>query len=91
MERLREHDLHLLAPFSLRSKEKHRWPTELKHKRYRIETVISQLSNVSKPSESGPKTSGISALDGFVEYSVILLLSIFVSRTGSRHSVLPTC
>ncbi|HSG15327.1 MAG TPA: IS982 family transposase [Anaerolineae bacterium] len=43
MERLREHDLHLLAPFSLRSKEKHRWPTELKHKRYRIETVISQL------------------------------------------------
>ena len=43
MERLREHELHLLAPFSSRTKEKSRWPTELKHKRYRVETVIGQL------------------------------------------------
>ena len=43
MERLREHDLHLLAPFSSRTKEKTRWPTWLAHKRYRVETVIGQL------------------------------------------------
>lgn len=42
-ERLRQHGLHLLAPFSSHSKEKKRWPTWLKHKRYRIETVIGQL------------------------------------------------
>jgi len=42
-ERLRGHDLHLLAPFSSRTREKTHWPTWLKHKRYRIETVIGQL------------------------------------------------
>jgi hypothetical protein len=42
-ERLCQHELHLLAPFSSRKREKAPWPTWLKHKRYRIETVIGQL------------------------------------------------
>ena len=42
-ERLREHQLHLLAPFKSSKREKTPWPTWLKYKRYRIETVIGQL------------------------------------------------
>lgn len=41
--RLREHDRHLLAPFRSKKREKAPWPLGLKHKRYRIETVFSQL------------------------------------------------
>jgi hypothetical protein len=44
MERLREHGLHLLAPFKSSKRERTPWPTWLKHKRYRIETVIGQLA-----------------------------------------------
>ena len=44
-ERLREHGLHLLAPFKSSKREKTPWPTWLKHKRYRIETVIGQLGD----------------------------------------------
>lgn len=42
-EQLREQALHLLAPFASKKKEPAPWPTWLKHKRYRIETVIGQL------------------------------------------------
>jgi hypothetical protein len=42
-ERLREHQLHLLAPHRSSRQEQRPWPTWLKHKRYRIETVIGQL------------------------------------------------
>lgn len=41
--RLDEHDLNLLAPYKSAKREKTPWPTWLKHKRYRIETVIGQL------------------------------------------------
>ena len=41
--RLAEHDLTLLAPFRMAKNEPKPWPTWLKHKRYRIETVIGQL------------------------------------------------
>ena len=42
-QRLVEHDLNLLAPFKSAKREKTPWPIWLKHKRYRIETVIGQL------------------------------------------------
>jgi hypothetical protein len=42
-QRLHEHDLNLLAPFKSAKREKTPWPIWLKHKRYRIETVIGQL------------------------------------------------
>lgn len=42
-QRLKEHELDLLAPFKSAKREKIRWPIWLKHKRYRIETVIGQL------------------------------------------------
>lgn len=42
-QRLSEHELTLLAPFKSAKREKIPWPTWLKHKRYRIETVIGQL------------------------------------------------
>lgn len=41
--RLGDHDLHLLAPFRSKKREKSPWPLWLKQKRYRIETVFSQL------------------------------------------------
>jgi hypothetical protein len=41
--RLAEHGLHLLAPFRKAKNEPKPWPIWLKHKRYRIETVIGQL------------------------------------------------
>lgn len=41
--KLAEHQLHLLAPYKSKKREKAPWPTWLKHKRYRIETVIGQL------------------------------------------------
>jgi hypothetical protein len=44
MENLREHGLHLLTPFKSSKREQRPWPTWLKHKRYRIETVIGQLA-----------------------------------------------
>lgn len=43
MHRLREQGLHLLAPFKSAKYEKKPWPSWLKHKRYRIETVFDQL------------------------------------------------
>lgn len=42
-DRLREQGLLLLAPFRSAKHEKTPWPTVLKHRRYRIETVFSQL------------------------------------------------
>lgn len=42
-ERLREHAMHLLAPFKSKKQESAPWPAWLSHKRYRIETVIGQL------------------------------------------------
>lgn len=42
-QRLAEHGLHLLAPFRKAKNEPRPWPIWLKHKRYRIETVIGQL------------------------------------------------
>ena len=42
-QRLTEHGLHLLAPFRKAKNEPRPWPIWLKHKRYRIETVIGQL------------------------------------------------
>lgn len=42
--RLREHDLVLLAPYRSKQREKTPWPTWLTQKRYRIETVIGQLT-----------------------------------------------
>lgn len=41
--RLAQHELHLLAPYKSKKREKTPWPTWLTHKRYRIETVIGQL------------------------------------------------
>lgn len=41
--RLAEHDLILLAPFRTAKHEPQPWPIWLKHKRYRIETVVGQL------------------------------------------------
>ena len=43
-QRWREQGLLLLAPFKTATHEKVPWPTELKHRRYRIETVFSQLT-----------------------------------------------
>jgi hypothetical protein len=42
-QRLAEHSLQLLAPFRKAKNEPRPWPIWLKHKRYRIETVIGQL------------------------------------------------
>lgn len=42
-DRLAQKGLILLAPFRLAKREPKPWPTWLKHKRYRIETVFSQL------------------------------------------------
>lgn len=42
-ERLRQHNLWLLAPFKSANREKHAWTRYLKHVRYRIETVFGQL------------------------------------------------
>jgi len=42
-QRLDEHDLKLLTPYKSAKREKTPWPKWLKHKRYRIETVIGQL------------------------------------------------
>ena len=41
--RLHEQHMHLLAPFKSKKREQKPWPTWLKHKRYRIETVFGQL------------------------------------------------
>ena len=41
--RLHEQNMHLLAPFKSKKREQKPWPTWLKHKRYRIETVFGQL------------------------------------------------
>lgn len=41
--RLHEQRMHLLAPFKSKKREQKPWPTWLKHKRYRIETVFGQL------------------------------------------------
>ena len=42
-EEMKAQGLHWLVPFKSSKREKHPWPTYLKHKRYRIETVIGQL------------------------------------------------
>lgn len=43
MDRLREQELALLAPFSTAKHEKQPWPRALTRKRYRIETVFGQF------------------------------------------------
>jgi len=42
-ERLRLQGLQLLAPYKSAKREKVPWPTVLKHRRYRIETIFGQL------------------------------------------------
>jgi hypothetical protein len=43
MAHMRMHGLHWLVPYKSSKREKQPWPIYLKHKRYRIETVIGQF------------------------------------------------
>lgn len=42
-EEMRTQGLHWLVPFKSSKREKYPWPRSIKHKRYRIETLIGQL------------------------------------------------
>jgi hypothetical protein len=56
-QRLAEHGLHLLAPIRKAKNEPRPWPIWLKHKRYRIETVIGQLVECFQAKKVGARNA----------------------------------